>query len=85
AWMKRHVDVYKKFVKGFYQPEFVELLMAPSDFLDLRAAITSLLAGFGVDQPAVNARVAVFLGLAKLNKRLTLAPRLAGRRDNAQL
>ncbi len=85
AWMKKHVDTYRRFVKGFYQPEFVELLMAPSDFLDLRAAITSLLAGFGVDSPSVNARVAVFMGLAKLNKRLNIAPRINDRRNNAQL
>jgi geranylgeranyl reductase family protein len=81
AWVFKQVDAYKKFVKGFYKPEFVELLMAPSDFLDLRAAITSLLAGFGVDRPEINARVLVFLGLAKLNKRFSLAPRLTGRRD----
>ncbi|MES1183260.1 MAG: FAD-dependent oxidoreductase [Myxococcales bacterium] len=80
AWVRKQVDAYKKFVKGFYKPEFVELLMAPSEFLDLRAAITSLLAGFGVDRPEINARVLVFLGLAKLNKRFTLVPRLSGRR-----
>jgi flavin-dependent dehydrogenase len=80
AWVKRQVEAYKRFVKGFYRPEFVELLMTPSNFLDMRAAVTSLLAGFGVDKPEVNARVAVFLGLAKLNKRITLVPRLAGRR-----
>jgi flavin-dependent dehydrogenase len=85
AWVKKQVETYKKFVKGFYKPEFVELLMAPSDFLDLRAAITSLLAGFGVDRPEINARVLVFLGLAKLNKRLTLAPRLLDRREAVEL
>jgi flavin-dependent dehydrogenase len=80
AWVLKQVDTYKKFVKGFYKPEFVELLMAPSEFWDLRAAITSLLAGFGVDRPEINARVLVFLGLAKLNKRFALVPRLSGRR-----
>lgn len=80
TWLRKQVDTYKKFVIGFYRPEFVELLMAPSDFLDLRAAVTSLLAGFGVDHPEVKARVAVFIGLSKLNKRFELAPRLAGRR-----
>jgi flavin-dependent dehydrogenase len=83
AWVRKRVDTYKRFVKGFYKPEFVEVLMAPSDFLDLRAAITSLLAGFGVDRPEVNARVAVFLWLTKLNKRFSIAPRLAGRREAA--
>jgi flavin-dependent dehydrogenase len=85
GWVRKQVETYKKFVKGFYKPEFVELLMAPSEFLDLRAAITSLLAGFGVDRPEINARVLVFLGLAKLNKRITLVPRLMNRRDSAQL
>ncbi len=84
SWVKKQVDTYKKFVKGFYRPEFVELLMAPSEFLDLRAAVTSLLAGFGVDRPEINARVLVFLGLAKLNKRLELVPRINGRRDVAE-
>lgn len=83
AWVMKQVETYKKFVKGFYRPEFVELLMAPSEFLDLRAAITSLLAGFGVDRPEINARVLVFLGLAKLNKRFTLVPRISGRRKLA--
>jgi flavin-dependent dehydrogenase len=81
AYLQKQIDAYKKFVKGFYKPEFVELLMAPSNFLDLRAAITSLLAGFGVDRPEINARVLVFLGLAKLNKRFELVPRLRERRE----
>jgi flavin-dependent dehydrogenase len=81
SWVMKQVETYKKFVKGFYKPEFVELLMRPSDFLDLRAAITSLLAGFGVDRPEINARVLVFLGLTKLNKRFALAPRILGRRE----
>jgi len=83
AWVQRHVRTYRRFVKGFYRPEFVELLMAPSDFLDLRAAVTSFLAGFGVDQPKVRARVWVFVGLSKLNGRFPLAPRIAGRRAAA--
>jgi flavin-dependent dehydrogenase len=81
GWLRKQVETYKKFVKGFYRPELVELLMAPSDFLDLRAAITSLLAGFGVDRPEIHARLLVFLGLAKLNKRFSLVPRLSDRRD----
>jgi geranylgeranyl reductase family protein len=81
AWVMRQVETYKKFVKGFYRPEFVELLMTPSEFLDLRAAITSLLAGFGVDHPEINARVAVFRGLARLNRRFSLVPRITERRN----
>jgi flavin-dependent dehydrogenase len=80
-WVRRHVATYRRFVKGFYRPEFVELLMAPSDFLDLRAAVTSFLAGFGVEHRGVKARVAVFVLLSKLNRRFMLAPRIAGRRE----
>jgi flavin-dependent dehydrogenase len=83
-WFRRNVATYRRFVKGFYRPEFVELLMSPSDVLALRAAVTSLLAGFGGEHRRVSARVAVFLALARLNRRLELAPRLAGRREAAQ-
>jgi flavin-dependent dehydrogenase len=81
-WVFKNVGAYRDFVKGFYTPEFVELLMAPSDWLDLRAAITSLLAGHGVDHFGVNARVAVFRALARANKTFTLAPRLLDRRPS---
>jgi len=76
AYVQKQVATYKRFVKGFYRPEFVELLMSPSDVLELRAAVTSLLAGYGVDRPEVNARVMVFIGLTKLNKRVRIVPRL---------
>lgn len=81
AYVRRIVQRYRTFVKGFYTPEFVEVLMAPSDWLDLRAAITSLLAGHGVDRFEVNWRVLVFRTLARLNARLPLTPRIAGRRE----
>jgi geranylgeranyl reductase family protein len=76
----KNVATYKRFVKGFYTPEFVEVLMSPSDWLELRAAITSLLAGYGVDRFQVNWRVLVFRAIARANKRLSLVPRLLERR-----
>jgi flavin-dependent dehydrogenase len=79
----KHVATYRRFVKGFYTPEFVEVLMAPSDWLSLRAAITSLLAGFGVDHFEVNWRVQVFRALALANKQLKIAPRIFERRASA--
>jgi hypothetical protein len=50
--------------------------MSPSDWLSLRAAITSLLAGFGVDRFDVNWRVLVFRAIARANKKLGLVPRI---------
>jgi hypothetical protein len=50
--------------------------MSPSDWLSLRAAITSLLAGFGVDHFEVNWRVQVFRAIASANKRFGFVPRV---------
>ncbi len=75
----KHVATYRRFVKGFYTPEFVDVLMSPSDWLSLRAAITSLLAGFGVDRFDVNWRVLVFRAIARANKKFGLVPRILER------
>ena len=83
-YVRRIVQRYRGFVKGFYTPEFVEVLMHPSDWLQLRAAITSLLAGHGVDRFEVNWRVLVFRAIARANQRLMLTPRLSGRREAFQ-
>ena len=72
----KNVAVYRRFVKGFYTPEFVDVLMSPSDWLSLRAAITSLLAGFGVDRFEVNWRVQLFRAIAHANKKFNLVPRI---------
>jgi flavin-dependent dehydrogenase len=79
-WAQKNIAGYRKFVKGFYTPEFVEVLMSPSNWLELRAAITSLLAGYGVDRFEVNWRVLVFRALARAQRRFSLAPRLPERR-----
>jgi flavin-dependent dehydrogenase len=81
-YVAKSVATYRRFVKGFYTPEFVEVLMAPSDWLSLRAAITSLLAGFGVDRFEVNWRVLVFRAIARVNKKLELVPRIFERGAN---
>lgn len=75
----KNVAIYRRFVKGFYTPEFVDVLMSPSDWLSLRAAVTSLLAGFGVDRFEVNWRVQVFRAIARANKRLNMVPSVLGR------
>jgi geranylgeranyl reductase family protein len=79
-YVLKNVATYKRFVKGFYTPEFVDVLMAPSDWLELRAAITSLLAGYGVDRFQVNWRVLVFRAIARVNKRFSLVPKVLERR-----
>jgi flavin-dependent dehydrogenase len=79
-WVRRNVGVYRKFVRGFYHPAFVEVLLQPSDWFGLRGAVTSLLAGYGVDRLDVAWRVALFRALTQLNRHVELVPRLPGRR-----
>jgi flavin-dependent dehydrogenase len=79
-WVYRNVATYKRFVKGFYTPEFVEVLMAPSDKLQLRAAVTSLLAGY-VEDFTVGWRTLAFRAIARANRWFEFAPRLPGRRE----
>src|SRR5262249_10208819 len=79
-YVLKSVATYRRFVKGFYTPAFVDVLMSPSDWLELRAAITSLLAGYGVDRFEVNWRVRVFEAIARANQRFQLVPRLLERR-----
>jgi flavin-dependent dehydrogenase len=80
-WVQRSVARYRDFVRGFYHPAFVEVLIHPSDWMGLRAAVTSLLAGHGVDRFDVNWRVLLFRFVARLNRTLQLVPRLPGRRE----
>jgi len=79
--MRRLVAGYTEFVKGFYTPEFAELLLHPSNTLGLRGAVTSLLAGHGQAHFGVNWRVGVFHLLVRLNRHFPLVPRLPGRRQ----
>jgi len=81
AGMRRLVDTYSELVKGFYRPEFCELLLSPSDRFGLRRAVTSLLAGQGAERFDVAWRVALFHQIVRANRRLTLVPRLDGRRE----
>ncbi|HET9956334.1 MAG TPA: NAD(P)/FAD-dependent oxidoreductase [Polyangiaceae bacterium] len=80
-FVRRNVQIYRKFVHGFYDPAFVEVLLQPSDWMGLRAAITSLLAGFGVESADVRWRASLFRMVARANRHLRLVPRLPERRS----
>ncbi len=78
--VRRGVGAYREFVRGFYHPAFVEVLLHPSDWMGLRGAVTSLLAGYGVESLGVGWRVALFQLLARINRHVELVPRLPDRR-----
>jgi flavin-dependent dehydrogenase len=81
-WVRRAVGTYRRFVRGFYQPAFAEVLLHPSDWMSLRSAVTSLLAGYGIDRLDVAWRVALFRALTQLNRHVRIVPRLAGRGED---
>jgi hypothetical protein len=78
------VERYKGFVSGFYRPEFVEAMMNPTDRLQLRQAVTSLLAGRATGSFAVTWRIWVFQAITRINRDYPLIPRLPGRREADQ-
>jgi flavin-dependent dehydrogenase len=79
-FVQRSIGIYREFVRDFYHPAFVEVLLRPSDWMGLRGAVTSLLAGYGMEHPEVRRRVALFRLLARLNRHVPLVPRLEYRR-----
>jgi flavin-dependent dehydrogenase len=79
-WLRRTERTYRDFVRAFYRPETVELLLHPTDKLKLRQAVTSLLSGHGADAFAVSWRVRLFSVFARLNRDFELTPRLMERR-----
>jgi flavin-dependent dehydrogenase len=83
-WLRHVVERYKGFVSGFYRPEFVEAMMNPTDRLQLRQAVTSLLAGRATGSFAVTWRIWVFQAITRINRTYPLIPRLPGRREADQ-
>jgi len=76
----RSMDLYRGFVREWYGPSLSELLMAPTDRLSLRAAVTTLLAGYGDGNLKVRWRLGIFDALVKANSARGLVEKLPGRR-----
>jgi flavin-dependent dehydrogenase len=83
SWLSKRLRTYSELVKGFYNPEFVDLFMHPTDAMQLRRAVTSALAGYA-DQPQVRWRLRSFLNAVRANKHFEISPRLPGRREAAK-
>ncbi|MGE0322202.1 MAG: NAD(P)/FAD-dependent oxidoreductase [Polyangiaceae bacterium] len=79
-WLAPLIQRYRGFVSGFYAPEFVELMLAPTEKLQLRQAVTSMLSGLTESSFDVAWRLKVFESLVRLNRSFNLAPRLDDRR-----
>lgn len=83
-WLRGLVEQYRSFVHGFYRPEFVEAMMNPTDRLQLRQAVTSLLAGGAAKSFSVTWRIWLFRAITRMNRDWPLVPRLPGRREAAR-
>lgn len=70
------MDLYLKFVSGWYEHEFIEVFVTPERRLNLPKAINSILSGNMQPTWRVRWRLAVFYLIVRLQKRFTLCPRL---------
>jgi len=63
-----------RFVDYFYRPEFLDIFMQPSDALELRAAVASVLAGTPSDSFGLRWRLALFFSVVRLQRWVPMRP-----------
>jgi hypothetical protein len=71
--MRYNQHLYRRFIYGWYEPGFMELLLSPSQKLQLQAAVTSVLAG-APRSWQLSWRLRVFEFLVRINQRFGLVP-----------
>lgn len=71
--MRYNQRLYRRFIYGWYEPGFMELLLSPSRKLQLLGAVTSVLAG-APKSWHLTWRLRVFELLVRLNQRVGLVP-----------
>jgi len=76
-FVKRSNSRFWRFVDYFYRPEFLDILMRPTDTLALRAAVTSVLAGTPSESLALRARLALFFLVVQIQRWVPLQPPIA--------
>ena len=72
--MRRANSRYWRFVERFYEPGFLDVFMQPTERLDLRAAVASVLAGTPSERLALRARLALFFAVVWLQRRVGMRP-----------
>ena len=77
--VRRRYDHFRRFALGFYEPAFRDLFFTEGRRWGLRGALLSVLAGDWRPSLAIRIRLAVFLALVYLQRRLPVAPRLQPR------
>lgn len=71
------LDKYLKMIRSFYQREFLEIFLQPSERFGLRAAVIRVLAGNIFEAPRDRFKLALFFGLVAIQRlRGGVAPRI---------
>jgi flavin-dependent dehydrogenase len=74
--VNRAMDVYLRFVNAWYTKEFIEVFLAPRDFLSVPPAVNAVLGGNVGNSFGIRWRMWVFYFLVWLQRRYPIAPRL---------
>ncbi len=70
------MNLYLRFVQGWYQREFVETVLAPQEFFEVVPAVNAVLAGNLGQSFAIRWRIALFHLIVALQRFLPISPRL---------
>ena len=70
------MDVYLRFVRSWYQQEFIEVFLNPKEMLQIAPAVNAVLGGNTGEDPGIRWRVALFEFFVWIQRYLPLSPRL---------
>ncbi|MGD2113884.1 MAG: NAD(P)/FAD-dependent oxidoreductase [Acidobacteriota bacterium] len=76
---RRKYRFFRRFVTGFYRPEFRDILLQPGDPYGLSAAVVTVLAGSTRPSLSTRIRLEIFFALVALQRHVRIVPRLHGR------
>jgi FADH2-dependent halogenase len=79
----RKYRFFRRFVTGFYRPEFRDILLQPGDPYGLSAAVVTVLAGSTKPSLSTRIRLEIFFALVRLQRHVRIVPRLHHRRTGA--
>jgi flavin-dependent dehydrogenase len=82
---RRRYRFFRRFVVGYYRPEFRDLLVDPGGPLGLPRALITALAGNSRPSLATRLRQAAFFGFVRLQRHLPIVPRHHGPAAEARL
>ncbi len=74
--LNRVMDMYLKFVHGWYEHAFIEVFSSPTEHLQLAGAVNAILAGNVGNSFAIWWRMRIFYLVLFLQRRFPLVPRL---------